>query len=75
MNLLLNAFLNRVVAEGSLEVIGATGKTHRYGDGSGETVRLRIAKGAAERNMVLQPDLKLAEEYMNGGVVMSSLIW
>ena len=72
MNRLLHTFLKRVMAEGSLEVVDSGGETHRFGNGSGQTIRVRFASPAAERGVVLHPDLKLGEDYMKGGVVMEA---
>src|SRR5260221_14701815 len=72
MNTLLHRFLSRVIVERSLEVVDSDGKTHRFGDGSANTIRVRFTAAASERDVVLQPDLKLGEEYMNGGIVMES---
>ena len=70
MNTLLHKFLTRVITAGSLEVVDSDGKTHRFGDTSPNPIRVRFTSAAAERDVVLQPDLKLGEEYMNGGIVM-----
>ena len=72
MNGLLHKFLNRVIVEGSLEVVDSDGKTHRFGDASPSLIRVRFTSAAAERDVVLHPDLKLGEEYMNGGIVMEA---
>jgi cyclopropane-fatty-acyl-phospholipid synthase len=67
MNRLLHRFLQRTIVEGSLEIVHADGRTDRYGDGRGAPVRIRFASDAAERSVILDPDLKLGEEYMDGG--------
>ena len=62
MNRLLHRFLQRTIVEGSLEIVHADGRTDRYGDGRGTPVRIRFASDAAERSVILDPDLKLGEE-------------
>ena len=70
MNALMRTFLGGVPLKGTLEIIDATGTRHRYGDGSGPSARIRFTSSAAERAIMLNPELKLGEEYMNGGFVI-----
>jgi len=70
MNILLQSFLRRTPLTGSIEIIDADGNLLRYGDGSSEPVRIRFTTHTAERSIILNPDLKLGEEYMNGGYVI-----
>ena len=72
MNRLLNKFLERTIREGTLEIVNADGSVRRYGDGKGEPVRIRFTSDAAERAVILDPDLKLGEEYMDGGYVIEA---
>jgi cyclopropane-fatty-acyl-phospholipid synthase len=67
MNSLLRTFLTRTIRHGRLEIVDASGAAHRFGDGSGPPVRIRFRSAAAERSVLLDPELKLGEEYMNGG--------
>ncbi len=70
MNRLLTNYVASVLRKGSLEIIDAKGTTHRFGDGSGETVRVRFTSKAAERSVILNPELKLGEAFMDGGFVV-----
>src|SRR5665213_2367877 len=70
MNNLLRSYLPRLFLRGSLEIVDAHGATHRFGDGTGTPVRIRFLSDRAERAVLLNPDLKLGEEYMNGGYVV-----
>ena len=72
MNSLLRRFLPRMFSRGSLEIVDAHGSIHRFGDGTGTPMRLRFLSDRAERAILLNPDLKLGEEYMNGGFVMEA---
>jgi cyclopropane-fatty-acyl-phospholipid synthase len=67
MNSLLNSYLKRSIRAGTLEVIDSAGKSHSFGDGTGDPVRVRFASASAERNVILNPDLKLGEEFVTGG--------
>lgn len=67
MNVLLEQFLRRTITVGSLEVAAPDGKSVRFGDGSGETVRIRFASESAVRAILRHPDLKLGEAFVDGG--------
>lgn len=63
---LLAKFYARTVTKGSLEVTYASGQTEVYGDGTGETVKVRYKDKRAERGFVLNPVLRFGELYMDG---------
>jgi cyclopropane-fatty-acyl-phospholipid synthase len=67
MNRLLHGFLKRTIRKGSLEIVDSAGKATRFGDGTGTPVRIRFNRASAERNVILNPGLKLGEEFMDGG--------
>ena len=66
MNRLLDCLLRRIVRAGSLTLSGARGTSHRYGDGAGSTVQVRIADKWLEWRLLLDPYLALGEGYMSG---------
>ncbi|HTI65907.1 MAG TPA: cyclopropane-fatty-acyl-phospholipid synthase family protein [Caulobacteraceae bacterium] len=66
---MLDAFLKRLIKVGDLTVVEAGGRTGRYGDGSGEPVRVRLGPGAVGR-LGRQPELALGECYMDGSLVI-----
>ncbi|MBN9024443.1 MAG: class I SAM-dependent methyltransferase [Rhizobiales bacterium] len=70
MNRLLINYLSGVLKRGSLEIIDAKGKRHRFGDGSGIPVRVRFTTAAAERAVLSNPELKLGETFMDGSFVV-----
>lgn len=70
MNQLLANYMSSVLLKGSLEIVDAKGTAHRFGDGTGRHVRARFTSKAAERGVVLNPELKLGEAYMDGGLVI-----
>jgi cyclopropane-fatty-acyl-phospholipid synthase len=67
---LLLIFLNRFVRDGSLKVTTASGITRSFGNGSGPPVAVRFATARAQRAILLDPELKLGECYMDGGLIV-----
>ena len=70
MERLLLIFLRKFIRRGSLKVTTANGSTHTFGDGSGSPVAVRFTTTAAQRAVLLDPELKLGEAYMDGGLVV-----
>ena len=68
MNRLLHRIIRRLVRAGDLTVTGADGSAHRFGDGSGEPVHVKIHTRHAERRITFDPSLGLPESYMDGEV-------
>ncbi|TPL49612.1 cyclopropane-fatty-acyl-phospholipid synthase family protein [Mesorhizobium sp. B2-4-6] len=66
MNILLKHVLERLVRVGDLKVTGPKGTTHKFGDGSGEPVRIHIKTTHAERAISFDPMLAVPEAYMDG---------
>lgn len=62
----LDLTFSRLVHAGDLIVIDAAGTPHRYGDGTGENVTVRIADRHLERQLVIDPELAAGEAYMHG---------
>lgn len=67
MNSLLQSFLTRTIQTGHLEIIDSSDAAFCFGDGTGVPVRVRFKSKAAERAVLLDPESKLGEQYMNGG--------
>ena len=67
---LLDILLRRIVKRGSLTFIDASGTPHRYGDGSGTHVAVRVTDRRMERQLVFDPQLSLGEGYMQGRLTM-----
>jgi cyclopropane-fatty-acyl-phospholipid synthase len=70
MDRLLQVVLERLVRSGDLRVTTASGSTFSLGDGSGRPVAIRFATRAVERGILIDPELKFGEAYMDGGVVV-----
>jgi cyclopropane-fatty-acyl-phospholipid synthase len=67
---LLFIFLQKYIRRGSLKVTTASGTTRTFGDGSGPAVAVRFTTAAAQRAVLLDPELKLGEAYMDGTFVV-----
>jgi cyclopropane-fatty-acyl-phospholipid synthase len=67
---LLNLLLRRLVRAGDLNLIDSQGVPHRYGNGAGPPVVVRIADNRLERRLLLDPHLALGEGYMRGQLQM-----
>ena len=70
MNRLLRVALKKFVRAGNLRITTARGTTYTLGDGTGPAVALRFATAAAERAVILDPELKLGESYMDGALIV-----
>ena len=66
MDRLLRLLLGHFVRRGTLRFTTARGSVFTVGDGSGPRVAIRFMTKAAERGVVLDPELKLGESYMDG---------
>jgi cyclopropane-fatty-acyl-phospholipid synthase len=58
------------VTRGNLQVTTARGRTLTFGDGSGPPVAVRFVTAGAQRRVLLNPDLRLGEAYMDGTFVV-----
>jgi cyclopropane-fatty-acyl-phospholipid synthase len=70
MGRLLRSLLSGLIRQGNLRVTTASGASFTLGDGSGPCVAVRFMTRAAELAILLDPELKLGETYMDGGLVM-----
>ena len=70
MDRLLRLALGNLIRAGNLRVTTAGGSTYSFGDGTGAPVAIRFTTRAAERGVLLDPELKFGEAYMDGGVVV-----
>ncbi|MEF0939492.1 cyclopropane-fatty-acyl-phospholipid synthase family protein [Rhizobium sp. BR 362] len=66
----LFSIVKKIVRKGSLKLTLASGETHMIGDGSGETVAVRVADQQAEDAIGRDPTLKLGEMYMEGRFIL-----
>src|SRR5262249_60421773 len=66
MDRVLRAVAGRLIHTGNLRVITAAGTSLTFGDGTGKPVRIRFASRAAQWGMLLHPELRFGEAYMDG---------
>ncbi len=66
---LLETAFTRIVRHGTLEVLPATGVPFTVGDGGDPKVTLRFNDKSAERALLLDPELRLGELYMDERIV------
>jgi len=67
---LLPMFLRRLVRRGSFTVTTAAGQTYTFGDGRGPPVAVRFTSAKAQRSVLLDPELKFGEAYMDGTFIV-----
>jgi cyclopropane-fatty-acyl-phospholipid synthase len=70
MDRLLRAVLQTSICAGTLRITTASGATFTLGDGTGDPVAIRFRSHAAERGILLDPEMKFGEAYMDGSVVV-----
>jgi cyclopropane-fatty-acyl-phospholipid synthase len=70
MDRLLRAALQTFVRTGDLRITTAGGTVFTLGDGTGTPVAVRFASRRAELGMLLDPELKLGETYMDGELLI-----
>ena len=63
---LLKYLLRHYVRRGTLKVTTASGSVFTVGEGGGRSAALRFKTRAAERGILLDPEIKLGEAYMDG---------
>lgn len=70
MSRTLKYFLPRYIHRGTIKFTFANGSTATCGDGTGDPVHVRFTTAAAERRILLDPDLATGEAWMDGTMVM-----
>ena len=70
MDRLLRVALKKLVRAGNLRVTTARGSTLTFGDATGAPAAIRFTTRAAERGILLDPELRFGEAYMDGAVVI-----
>jgi len=70
MDRLLRFLLQTFVRRGTFKVTTSRGTVFTFGDGTGKPVAVRFTTRAAERGILLDPELKFGESYMNGTFVV-----
>jgi cyclopropane-fatty-acyl-phospholipid synthase len=70
MDRLLRFLLKTFIRRGTFRVTTSRGTVLTFGDGTGQPVWVRFATRAAEWAILLDPELKFGETYMNGSFVV-----
>ena len=70
MDRLLQFLLKTFIRRGTFRVTTSRGTVLTFGDGTGRPVSVRFASRAAEWAILLDPELKFGESYMNGTFVV-----
>jgi cyclopropane-fatty-acyl-phospholipid synthase len=70
MDWLLRVAFEKLIRAGNLRVSTAGGSTFTFGDGTGRLVAIRFTTRAAEGRVLIDPELRFGEAYMDGGVVV-----
>jgi cyclopropane-fatty-acyl-phospholipid synthase len=70
MDRLLRFLLGQFIQRGTFTVTTSRGSTYTFGDGTGTPVAVRFATRAAELGILLDPELKFGEAYMDGTLVV-----
>jgi cyclopropane-fatty-acyl-phospholipid synthase len=70
MDRVLETVLRSFIRHGTLRLTTASGNVLEFGDGTGEPVAVRFMTRAAQWGMLLDPELKVGEAYMDGTLLM-----
>src|SRR5665213_1382717 len=70
MDRLLQFLLKTFIRRGTFRVTTSRGTVFTFGDGTGQPVSVRFATRAAEWGILLDPELKFGESYMDGSFVV-----
>ena len=70
MDRLLQFLLKTFIRRGTFRVTSSRGTKFTCGDGTGQPVSVRFASRAAEWGIILNPELKFGESYMDGSFVV-----
>ena len=70
MDRMLRLALGSIVKRGQLQLTTSRGTVIMIGDGTGKLVAVRMTTPRTEREILLNPELRLAEAYMDGTFVV-----
>ena len=70
MDRLLRFLLKTFIRRGTFRVTTSRGTVLTFGDGTGQPVAVRFASRSAEWGILLDPELKFGESYMDGSFVV-----
>ncbi|MHC5306800.1 class I SAM-dependent methyltransferase [Bartonella sp. LJL80] len=64
---LLKTAAGHIISKGNFSITDSSGVTYQFGDNTGTPVHIRFTSPKWEREVALDPALKLGEAYMEGG--------
>ena len=67
---LLASYLKRTIKTGTLTIVDANGKSHKFGDSTGNPVTVEITESSLYWKLVLFPDPAAGEAFMDGTLKM-----
>jgi len=70
MDRLLHILLSMFLRKGTVTLTTSSGHSFTFGDGTGKPVTVRFTRRAAEIGILLDPELKFGEAYMDGSLVI-----
>jgi cyclopropane-fatty-acyl-phospholipid synthase len=70
MDRLLQLALQHLIRAGNLRVTTASGTVFIFGDGTGSPIAIRFLTREAERGVLIDPELRFGEAYMDGTIVV-----
>ncbi|MCP4559221.1 MAG: class I SAM-dependent methyltransferase [Bosea sp.] len=70
MDALVFRTLRRLVKTGSLTITTANGVARTFGDGAGLAVKVRFRTATAQRRVLLDPELRLGEAFVDGDLII-----
>ena len=73
MDRLLEFCFRQFVRRGTLKVTLANGRRLAFGDGTGQAVAIRLTTPAAQRHLLLDPELAFGEVYTDGTLVVEEV--
>jgi cyclopropane-fatty-acyl-phospholipid synthase len=71
MSALISRIVSKLVRTGRLRVEYPDGKSQEYGDGAGPLVGIRLTDRSVAWDVVMDPELKFGEAYMDGRIVIT----
>ena len=71
MDRLLKLAFSRIVKRGSLTLVTSRGTHLSFGDGSGEPIVVQLTDLLAEMALLIDPDMRLGELYMDGRFIVA----
>lgn len=70
MDALIFKTIDRLVTKGTLKIATAKGASAVFGDGTGSPVSVRFLSLAAQRRVMIDPELRLGEAYVDGELIL-----